>query len=61
MKFGELREYDKINIFLQKPCRKWGKEASFELLIVFKKAFYEIKPSGLFLVSIYFDSPQHDI
>ena len=26
MKFGELIEYNNGNIFLQKSCRKWGKE-----------------------------------
>ena len=28
MKFGQLIEYNKRNIFLQKLCRKWGREAS---------------------------------
>ena len=28
MKFGQLTEYNKRNIFLQKLCRKWGKETS---------------------------------
>ena len=28
MKFGQLIEYNKINIFLQKLCGKWGKETS---------------------------------
>ena len=26
MKFGQLIEYNKTNIFLQKSCRKWDKE-----------------------------------
>ena len=28
MKFGQLIEYNKRNIFFQKLCRKWGKETS---------------------------------
>ena len=28
MKFGQLIEYNKRNIFLQKLCRKWWKKAS---------------------------------
>ena len=26
MKFGQLIEYKKGNVFLQKSCRKWGRE-----------------------------------
>ena len=36
-KFGLLIEYNKINIFLQKLCRKWGKETSSRLLFIFEK------------------------
>ena len=39
MKFGQLIEYNKIIFFLQKSCRKWGRETSFRLLFVFKKSF----------------------
>ena len=35
--FGLLIEYNKINIFLQKLCRKWGKETSSRLLFIFEK------------------------
>ena len=28
IKFGQLIEYNKRNIFLQKLCQKWGREAS---------------------------------
>ena len=38
MKFGQLIEYNKINIFLQKVCRKWGKETSSKPLSFFIKA-----------------------
>ena len=35
MKFGQSIEYNKINIFPQKLCRKWGKETSYRLLFIF--------------------------
>ena len=35
MKFGQLIEYSKKNIFLQKLCRKWGKETSSRPLFIF--------------------------
>ena len=38
MKFGQLIEYNKRNIFLQKLCRKWGKETSSKPLSFFIKA-----------------------
>ena len=48
MKF-QLIECNKINIFLQKLCRKWIRETSSRLLFLlfFKKALYEVKTSGL--------------
>ena len=36
-KFGQLIENNKRNLFLQKLCRKWGKETSCRPLI-FKKS-----------------------
>ena len=33
MKFGQLIEYDKRNIFVQKVCRKRGKETSYKLFL----------------------------
>ena len=48
MKFGQLIEYNKINIFLPKLCRKCGRETSSRLLFVFfEKASNELKASGL--------------
>ena len=38
MKFGQLIEYNKINIFLQKLCRKWGRETSSRPLFIFWKS-----------------------
>ena len=50
MKFGQLIEYCKTNIFLQKLCRKSGKQTSSKRFFLFsflKKAQYEVKASGL--------------
>ena len=38
MKFGQLIEHNKRNIFLQKVCRKRGKETSSKPLSFFIKA-----------------------
>ena len=35
VKFGQLIKYNQRNIFLQKPCRKWGRETSSRSLFVF--------------------------
>ena len=35
MKFGQLIEYYKRNIFLQKLCEKWGRETSPRPLFIF--------------------------
>ena len=45
-KFRQLIKYNKENIFLQKSCRKLGKETSSRPLFVFKKILYEVKASG---------------
>ena len=37
MKFGQLIEHIKRNIFLQKLCRKWGKKSSSRLFFIFQK------------------------
>ena len=47
MKFGQLIEYNKGNIFLQKSCRKWGRVTSFTPFLFFKKALNEVEASGL--------------
>ena len=41
MKFGQLIEHPKRNIFLSKLCRKWGRETSSRLLLVLKKDLYK--------------------
>ena len=42
MKFGELIEYNKQNIFLQNLCRKWAKDTSSRRFLFLEKAFSEI-------------------
>ena len=46
MKFGQLIEYNKRNIFLQKLHRKWARETSSKSFF-FKRTLYEVKTSGL--------------
>ena len=54
MKFGQLIEYDKRNIFLQKFCGKWGKETSSRPLFIFlKKLKMRWKQAVCRLVSLY--------
>ena len=43
MKFGQLIEHPKRNIFLWKLCRKWGRETSSRPLFVFQKSFVVCK------------------
>ena len=38
MKFGQLTQYHKRNIFLQKICGKWGRETSSRSLFTFLKS-----------------------
>ena len=56
MKFGQLLEYNKWNIFLWKTCSKWDMLTSSRPLSVLEKALY--KQVVCRLVSVYFDSPQ---
>ena len=49
MKFGQLTEYNKRNIFFQKLCGKWGKETNSGPLFILYKVYYEGKTSGLHL------------
>ena len=58
MKFGQVIEYNKINIFLQILYRKSGKETSCRPLCFIKKLDMSSEQVVCSLVSIYFDSPQ---
>ena len=44
MKFDQLIEYDVRKVFLQKSCRKWGRETSYRPLF-FRKALYKVETS----------------
>ena len=47
IKFGQLIEYNVRNVFLQKPCWKWGREISFlRLFLFFKKTSCKVEKSG---------------
>ena len=46
IKFGQLIEYNKRNIFLGKSCSKWGKETSSRPSFVFLKSL-KAKANGL--------------
>ena len=43
MKFGQLIKYSVKNIFLQKSCRRLGRETSSSPLIVSAKCFQKVK------------------
>ena len=58
MKFGELIEYNKRNIFFQKLCRKWGKETGSKPLYFLRKLNLRWNQVVCSLVLIHFDSPQ---
>ena len=47
MKVGQLIEYNKRNILLQKSRRNRDRQTSSRPLFVFNKALYEVKASGL--------------
>ena len=44
---SQVIEYNKINIFFQKSCRKCGRRLVPDLFLIFEKALYELKASGL--------------
>ena len=49
MKFGQVKDYNKRNIFLQKLMQEMRQEDSFRTFCFFlkKKALHELKASGL--------------
>ena len=62
MKFGQLIEYDKRNIFLQKSCRNHAENETGrlvpDLFLFFKKALHKVQTSGLELGFTLFREPQ---
>ena len=47
MKFGQLIENNKGNIFLQKSCKNEAGRLVLDLFLFFKKALYVLKAIGL--------------
>ena len=59
MKFGQLKEYNTRNIFLQKSWREWGRETSSGHLFSFLKTFHIMQKQVFsILVLIYFGRPR---
>ena len=57
MKFGQLIAYKKRNTFSQTSCRICGWVTSSRPFLLFKKGLYEVKASGLQLISSTFRYP----
>ena len=47
MKFGQLMEYENRNIFFKSHAENEAGRLVPDLFLFFKKAFYEVKSSGL--------------
>ena len=47
MKFGQLIEYNKRYILLEKTSKEWGREISPRPLLFLKKRYIKVKASGL--------------
>ena len=58
MKFDQLIEYNKRNIFLKNHAENEAGRLIPDLFFFFLKKKLSMRTSGLGLVSIYFDSPQ---
>ena len=59
MKLGQVIEYQKRKIFLQKPCKEWGRVSNSRPLFVFLKGFKWGKSKwSAALHSTYFDGAQ---
>ena len=57
MKFGQVVEYNQRNIFIQKYAQNEAGRLVPDLFLVFQKALYQVKTSGLQLSSLNFDTP----
>ena len=57
MKLGQLIVYNKRNIFLQKQAENEAGRLVPDLVLFFKKAYYEVKESGLQLSFSMFEQP----
>ena len=47
LKFGQVVEYDKRNVFRRKSCRNEAERLAADLFLFFKKALHEVKANGL--------------
>ena len=59
MKFCQLMEYKKRNIFFKKHAKNEARRLVPDLLLFFKNALRELKEVVCSLVSISFDGPKH--
>ena len=50
IKLGQLIEYNKTNIFLQNHTKNDAGRLALYVFLLFKKALYEVKASGLQLI-----------
>ena len=57
VKFSKLIKYSEKNVFLQRLCRKWGRETSSDLFLFAKKAISKVKAGGQHLI-VYFGRPR---
>ena len=58
MKLGQAIEYNKRIFFFKNHAQNKAGRLFPDLFLFFEKALYEVKTSGLHLISIYFNSPQ---
>ena len=61
VKFGQLKEYNKTNICLQKSCRKWDRGTSSRPIFVFLKNFTVDRSKWSAAWFLYFNNPQISI
>ena len=58
MKYGQVVEHNKIIFFFENHAKKEAGRLVPDLLLLFRKALYEVKASGLQFSLINFDSSQ---
>ena len=61
MKFAQLIEYNKRNIFFQKSCIKESKDQFQSSFCFLRKLYMRQKQVVGYSVSMYFESPQLDL
>ena len=58
MKFGQLIQYNKRNVFFKIHAENVAGRLAPDLFLFYKKAVYEVKASVCSWISLYFDSLQ---